>query len=98
MDILLLFFWLQNVDLAKERVKMRVSEGGHNIKPEVIERRYFNGIRNLFDIYFPIVDGVLIFDNSNGKHEFVAEKTISGHLNIKDELKFNEIKKQYDRH
>ena len=25
------FFWLQNVKLAKERVKIRVSEGGHNI-------------------------------------------------------------------
>lgn len=27
----LLFFWLKNPDLAKERVKMRVQEGGHNI-------------------------------------------------------------------
>ena len=27
----LLFFWLKNVELAKERVKIRVSEGGHNI-------------------------------------------------------------------
>jgi len=38
--VTLLFFWLQNVELAKERVKIRVSEGGHNIEPEVIERRY----------------------------------------------------------
>jgi predicted ABC-type ATPase len=67
--ITLLFFWLQNVELAKERVKIRVSEGGHNIEPEVIERRYFNGIKNLFEIYLPIVDGTLIFDNSEGKHK-----------------------------
>jgi len=46
--VTLLFFWLQNVELAKERVKIRVSEGGHNIEPEVIERRYINGIKNLF--------------------------------------------------
>ena len=27
----LIFFWLENVELAKERVRIRVSEGGHNI-------------------------------------------------------------------
>jgi predicted ABC-type ATPase len=62
--VTLLFFWLQNFELAKERVKIRVSEGGHNIDPDVIERRYFRGIKNLFDIYLPIVNGALIFDNS----------------------------------
>lgn len=31
----LLFFWLQNVELAQERVKIRVSEGGHNIDPKL---------------------------------------------------------------
>jgi predicted ABC-type ATPase len=41
--VTLLFFWLQNVELAKERVKIRVSEGGHNIEPQVIERRYLRG-------------------------------------------------------
>ena len=33
-----------------------VLEGGHNIPAEVIERRYLNGIKNLFSIYIPIVD------------------------------------------
>lgn len=90
--ITLLFFWLQNVQLAKERVKIRVSEGGHNIEPKTIERRYINGIKNLFNIYLPIVDGVLIFDNSEGKHELLAHKTIDGHLNIIDKLKFEKLK------
>ena len=89
--ITLLFFWLQNIELAKERVKIRVSEGGHNIEPEVIKRRYLNGIKNLFEIYFPIVDGLLLFDNSEGKHELLAIKTVDGQLNIIDELKFKKI-------
>ena len=29
------FFWLQNVELAKERVKMRVAEGRHNIANDI---------------------------------------------------------------
>ena len=96
--ITLLFFWLQNVELAKERVKIRVSEGGHNIEPLVIERRYIRGIKNLFDIYLPIVDGALIFDNSAGKHALLADKQIDNLLNITNQEKFNLLKKLYDNH
>lgn len=42
--VTLIFFWLQSIELAKERVRTRVSEGGHNIPPDVIERRYIKGI------------------------------------------------------
>lgn len=94
--VTLLFFWLQNIELAKERVKIRVSEGGHNIEPEVIERRYVKGIKNLFDIYLPLVDGALFFDNSEGKHELLADKQIDGVLNIINQEKFNFLKNQYD--
>lgn len=66
--VTLLFFWLKNTELAKERVKTRVLEGGHHIPDDIIERRYYNGIFNLFNIYLPIVDQLLIFDNSEGKH------------------------------
>jgi predicted ABC-type ATPase len=46
-QVILLYFWLKSIQLAKERVKIRVSEGGHDIEPEVIERRYIRGIKNL---------------------------------------------------
>lgn len=94
-NVTLLFFWLQSVELAKERVKIRVSEGGHNIENDIIERRYFKGIKNLFKIYLPIVDGALLFDNSEGKHELLAIKTIDGSLNIIDNFKYN-LLKAYD--
>jgi predicted ABC-type ATPase len=94
--ITLLFFWLQNIELAKERVRTRVLEGGHNIEQEVIERRYIKGIKYLFDIYLPIVDGALIFDNSEGKHELIADKQIDGIMNIKNKEKFNLLKNYYD--
>ncbi len=82
--ITLLFFWLQNIELANERVKMRVAEGGHNIEPDVIERRYIRGIKNLFDIYMRVVDGVFIFDNTEGNAELLAQKNIDGKLNIQN--------------
>lgn len=92
----LLFFWLQNSELAKERVKIRVSEGGHDIPKDVIERRYLNGIKNLFDIYLEIVDQVLIFDNSEGKHILIAEKNIDEDIIIHNQLRFNELKQYHD--
>lgn len=96
--VTLLFFWLQTIDLAKERVKTRVLEGGHNIEPDIIERRYINGIKNLFDIYLPIVDGALIFDNSEGKHELMAEKQLGKLLEVINSDKFAQLKKYYDNH
>ena len=96
--VTMLFFWLQNVDLAKERVKIRVEEGGHNINPEIIYRRYYKGINNLFDIYLPIIDGALIFDNSAGKHELLAEKKIDGLLTIFNKQTFKLLKSYHDNH
>ncbi|WP_337965107.1 zeta toxin family protein [uncultured Flavobacterium sp.] len=93
--VTLLFFWLQNVDLAIERVKTRVSEGGHNIEKDVIRRRYRNGIKNLFEIYLSIVDEAMIFDNSAGKPELIAEKTLDTDLNILNDVKFNILKQYY---
>lgn len=92
-NVTLLFFWLKNIELAKERVKTRVKEGGHNIPEDIIERRYLKGIKNLFEIYLPIVDQALIFDNSEGKHNLIAELYSSNELNILSEIKFNELKK-----
>ena len=92
-NVTLVFFWLKNPDLAKERVKTRVMEGGHTIAEDVIERRYYNGIKNLFEIYISIVDQALIFDNSEGRPELIAEVSTMEELNILNENKFNELKK-----
>lgn len=94
--VTLLFFWLQQVELAKERVKIRVIEGGHNIPEHVIERRYSSGICNLFDIYLPIVDQAYVFDNSAGEHLLVAEKKLGEVPSIYNQPIFDLLKSAYD--
>lgn len=89
--VILLFYWLQSVELAKERVKQRVLEGGHNIENEVIERRYFNGIKNLFNIFLPIVDEAFVFDNSDKVYKLIAEKNEHG-IEIHDKNKYQLLK------
>jgi len=95
-SVILLFFWLRNVELAKERVKKRVSEGGHNIGEDVIDRRYVNGIKNLFEIYLPIVDEAFIFDNSEAKHIILAKKYRDNDIQIIDNKQFNKLLEYYD--
>ena len=75
--VTLLFFWLDRISLAKERVEIRVSEGGHNIPADVIERRYHRGIKNLFELYMPICDKTMIWDNSHEMPTFVM-RNIAG--------------------
>jgi hypothetical protein len=79
--------------LAKERVRTSVLEGEHNIEVEVIERRYYRGVQNLFEIYFNIVDDLLIFDNSFGKNELIVRRKFHEKPNVLNESKFSELKK-----
>lgn len=89
--VTLLFFWLNSIDLAKQRVALRVSEGGHNIPAEVIERRYNRGIKNLFELYLPICDSVMLFDNSEKYPNLIFRKKINQKIEIIDHQKYNII-------
>ena len=91
--VTLIFFWLESIELAKDRVRKRVTEGGHNIETEVIERRYKAGIKNLFSLYINKVDSLIIYDNSTAESELIAEKEIEDDLfTIHNIQKFNALK------
>jgi predicted ABC-type ATPase len=59
---------------------------------------FVRGIVNLFDIYLPLVDGALIFDNSDGQHELIADKQLNGPLNVLNDMKFQLLKNYHDKH
>jgi len=95
-SVVLLFFWLQNSDLAKERVKTRVLEGGHHVEDVVIERRYKRGIINLFQLFLPLSDEVMLFDNSEGIPNLIAEKFQNESFNIINKDLFLKLNEQYE--
>ena len=95
-NVILLFFWLDNVNLAVERVKQRVDEGGHFISNDVIKRRCIRGVKNLFEIYLPIVDETMIFDNSEGNHELIAVKSIEKQIEVINNNKFEILINYYE--
>lgn len=71
--VTLLYCWLDSPELGIERVKERVSEGGHNIPEDVIRRRYKKGIYNLINLFIGIVDNWMVVDNSESPFRAVAE-------------------------
>ena len=95
-EVTLLFFWLDSPNMAKKRVAQRVAEGGHSIPSETIERRYYNGIANLFAIYIDMVDICYIFDNSEGRKELIAQKERHKDIVIYNNDKFNLMKNNYE--
>jgi predicted ABC-type ATPase len=90
--VTLIFFWLESIELAKNRVSKRVKEGGHHIPPDVIERRYNAGINNLFNIYQNNVDSLFIYDNSNSESELIAEKEMNSDFLVLNSSKFSKLK------
>lgn len=71
--IILLYFWLSSPEMAITRVRNRVAAGGHNIPDNVVRRRYFMGLRYLFETYIPICDHWILADNTQSPFTVVAE-------------------------
>ncbi len=91
-NVTLIYFWLDDVNLAIERVKLRVSEGGHNIPEEVIKRRYYRGMANLTTKFISICDYWIVINNSSRPFNFVAEGEGSEEIEIHDNMVWNIIK------
>ena len=91
--ITLVYFWLNSPELALERVKARVTFGGHNIPEDVIYRRYWTGKSNLSRLYIPICDYWLIIDNSEPPFQIIAEGFKTENIEIYYKVIFNQIVK-----
>ena len=92
----LLYFWLPSPEFATARVAQRVKEGGHNIPKDVIYRRYYAGIKNLFDIYMPIVDYWVIYDNITSPPQKIGYG-MKNNIIITDTYKYNKIKSLWEQ-
>ena len=78
-------------EIAKKRVEARVKCGGHHVEHDVIERRYRSGIKNLFELYAPMVDVVNIYDNTEELELIMIKKSKTDELLIIDKSKYNQI-------
>lgn len=67
------YIGVEDPEVAKERVKIRVSKGGHGIPYKDIERRYYDSLNNLNNV-IEMCDEVNIYDNTEVLREFIYLK------------------------
>ena len=85
-ELQLFYIGVSSTEIAKERIKSRVEKGGHHIENDVVEKRYYESLKNLKEILLKF-DKVYLYDNSkkyknifsfsNNKILFKDNKSIS---------------------
>lgn len=85
------FVWLSSVELAKKRVAVRVQRGGHDIPAADIERRYWRGLRNFFELYRDLANTWILCDNSGRKLIVVARGRKGTEPTIYDQRRYQRM-------
>ena len=85
-ELQLFYVGVSSTEIAKERIKNRVEKGGHHIENDIVEKRYYESLKNLKEIILKF-DKVYLYDNSkkyknifsfsNNKILFKDNKSIS---------------------
>ncbi|EPS48965.1 putative ATPase [Clostridium botulinum A1 str. CFSAN002368] len=71
--VIMNYIGVEDPEVAKERVKIRVSKGGHGIPDKDIERRYYDSLNNLNNV-IEMCDEVNIYDNTEILREIIYLK------------------------
>jgi len=87
----LVFLWLPSAEAALARVDRGVRQGGHNVPRDVVVRRYAAGLRNMRNVYLPLVDTALVVDNSDAGRVLIAERRPDAPLIVHDKVRWNHI-------
>jgi predicted ABC-type ATPase len=84
------FLWVMQVEITLDRIRQRVSEGGHNIDPLVSQRRFYKTLQNFFTVYRPLFDSWKLFANDDNVRRLIAAQK-DGRLAIRDKTAFEKI-------
>ena len=77
------FLWINDVELALERIRLRVRNGGHAIPEATVRRRFGRSLANFLRVYKPLADSWTIFDNSGDVPKMIAFEE-AGRIEILD--------------
>jgi predicted ABC-type ATPase len=82
------FLWISDVELALQRIRLRVRNGGHHIPEVIVRRRFGRSLPNFLRVYKPLADSWTIFDNSRDVPKTIAIEEL-GKVEILDPDLFN---------
>jgi predicted ABC-type ATPase len=89
----LIFFALPSPDIAADRVARRAKLGGNDLPKEDITRHFVRGLKNLFNLYIPLVSRWRIFDSSDfNQLKLIAEGSNETLVKVYDEKAYKSLK------
>jgi predicted ABC-type ATPase len=92
--IVLCFLWLPNSNLAQVRVSNRVRQGGHDVPPRDVRRRFAAGLKNFRDHYASLVDEWRLYDSSTLPPQLIARST-AGEIQIADHDLYDRVQRSF---
>ncbi|KPA19684.1 Zeta toxin [Candidatus Magnetomorum sp. HK-1] len=72
-EVIIYYLKLPSVEFAIERVKLRISQGGHNVPEQDIRRRFERSWNNFQTIYKDLVYSWSVFDTSGAQPIVIDE-------------------------
>jgi predicted ABC-type ATPase len=69
------FLFVDSVNLSLQRIKKRVTEGGHNIPRVAVLRRQSRCFENFWNLYRPLADDWYLFNNSGKSPRLVSSRS-----------------------
>lgn len=93
----LAFVWLDENEMAVRRVAARVRSGGHHVPEDTVRRRYGRGLLNFFELYRPLADSWILYDNSslNGPRP-VASQEGTAVMDIVEPVSWQAVLRAYE--
>lgn len=88
----LVYLWLPTMRLAMNRVRRRVSLGGHPVAEDVVKRRFIRSLRNLAEVYIPLAQTWRVYDSSEGDARMIAKGGTGSDTLVLDEAKWRSIR------
>jgi len=92
-SINIFFLWIPNTELALNRIKDRVSTGGHDVPAVDVRRRFHRGIYNFIHYYKSLADTWSLFNNADAVPKLIAREK-NGQVDVIDNETFEKIMKQ----
>jgi len=95
-EVGLVFLWVSSPAQAIERVRNRVTHGGHHVPEETVRRRYYAGLKNLLKYYLPLADFAIILDNSlplDASDRIIASKNVEYPLKVENKTIWEKIER-----
>ena len=91
--IQIFFLWIPSLRLAISRIKDRVAQGGHDVPPKDIKRRFRRSMDNFFKKYRLLADKWILFDNAELKPKIIARKQ-NAHIDVFNRILFEKNVKE----